>query len=106
RMLIWGSTRQRTAAARVLITLEHDAPNLKKALTILAKAGDTAVAKLEARGERIEGWAAWQGDRSVSVSTAAEQDSTEIALVSDPRHPLTDKAWVASQFSMPMLPSH
>ncbi len=105
RLLNWGKARQRIAAARTLISVEHDMRIVRQAIAVLRKAGQTAFSGVRVHEGSIEGWAAWQGAGLIRIAIAGETDRVETRLDADPRHPLSAELGNAVGFHLPRPPA-
>lgn len=104
RLLTWGRPAAQLEAARVLIDCEHDFLILRQAIGHLRKRGKSAFASLQARGDKIEGWAAWEGDEDIRVTVADEATSIEHHIGSNSRHPLSAELGKAISLRFPNRP--
>jgi O-antigen biosynthesis protein len=105
RMLAWGKPLQQIAAAKTLIDCERDTRFLRRAIAVLGKTGQTALAGMQVRENLIEGWAAWQGAGKLRISIAGETDCYERNLNADARHPLSGVLGNAVGFQLPKPPA-
>jgi GT2 family glycosyltransferase len=93
RMLSWGDSAQKEAAARALIASDDDAAVLVASLAVVHDTGSSAVAAMRTTDETISGWAAWNG-RTAPVLTISDGHAvSSLMLVADPAHPLADSSF-------------
>ncbi|HJP67395.1 MAG TPA: glycosyltransferase family 2 protein [Sphingomicrobium sp.] len=103
RLLTWGTSRHKAAAAKVLIDRERDVRILRRAIAALRESGREAVASLRVYDDLVEGWAVWQGSGSIRVTMVDAANRIERFFDADPQHPLGSELGSAVAFRLPRL---
>ena len=101
RMLIWGRPALQLTAAKALIECERDPRVLKNAVAVLRKSGMIEFATIQVRDDLIEGWALWQEDTRICVTTTDEEGRVERLFYRNARHPLSGELGSAVDFRVP-----
>lgn len=93
RMLAWGSSAQKLAAAGKLVSLDDDVKTLRQALAVLRDATCNAAGGVRILDDVITGWAAWNGADNPVLTLAGEKARRSLMLLPEANHPLAGGAF-------------